>query len=160
MRTSLGVALVGLASCISGCFSYAARIGIEPSDRAPGTGAAPSAEEVAEVVHRVVTDLGFVVHPRFEEIRRSSEESREYEHRVLSDYVVASPLISHRRIGVSLLGEKRSGSLLVLIRDLDAMRPTKETVELEAALTSALRSQFPSAVVTVERETVGPDLAP
>jgi hypothetical protein len=49
---------------------------------------------------------------------------------------------------------------MVLIRDLDSLRASSDAVELEKVLTTELRAAFPSAVVTVERETVGPDLAP
>ena len=63
-------------------------------------------------------------------------------------------------MSVWVLEDKRTHEYRVVIRDLDSLRQTDFTWELEAALVQALSKVSLTRTVAVENETVGPAFGP
>ena len=153
-------ALLLLASVlVAGCVSYATRIQV--SDSRSGEARLSDAEiaQVTSAVADVATRFGLRSNPRLPELARTSEESEEYAHLVVADFVADRDGRTHGRVILTVGKEKKTGRFTVLIRDLDSFRSTAFTSSLEKEIVQALERQHPGAV-EVERGAVGPDLGP
>lgn len=143
------IACVLLLSVVPiGCLSYSARIDV--SSR-------PTDNEVVEVVEGVVARLGFRPDPKLAELRQMSEESAEYEARIIANYVTES---NNRRVSVIVGVDKKTAAASVWIRDLDNAAATAFTLSIERQLVDALGARFSPQVVEVKRKTVGQDHRP
>jgi hypothetical protein len=152
--------LLLLLSVVSaGCISYAARIHVSPPnvDRERLTHA--EITEIANVVGNAAESFGARPNPKLAELRRTSEESEEYDEVIVADYVAERDR-AHGRVFVTVGVNKVTGGVTVLIRDLDSFRSSTFTSSLENEIEKALVARFSTHAIDVERGAVGSDLGP
>jgi hypothetical protein len=120
-----------LAVLAAGCLSYATRIEVSASN-SDGRGLSDGEiEQVAALVGDVATRFGFHSNPRLAELRRTSELSKEYDERIVADYLAERDGKTHGRVILTVGVDKRTRQATVLVRDLDSIHSTKFTSSLE-----------------------------
>ena len=145
---------------VAGCLSHATRIDVSPSNFGESRLNDAEIAEVATIVGGVATRFGFHSNPRLVELRRTSDESKEYDQRVVADYLAERDGKTHGRVILTVGIHKETGQLTVLIRDLDSFRSTEFTSSLEEEITKTLSARYSQHAIKVERGAVGPDLGP
>jgi len=131
---------------VAGCVSYATRIEVSPSNSGESRLNDAEIAEVATIVGGVATQFGFHSNPRLVELRRTSEESKEYDQRVVADYLAERDGKTHGRVILTVGIHKETGQLTVLIRDLDSFRSTEFTPSLARVYRArGLRIRTPGA---------------
>jgi hypothetical protein len=144
----------------AGCVSYATRIEMSPSNSGEPRLSDAEIAEVTTVVGGVATQFGFHSNPSLAELRRTSEESKEYDQRVVADYLADRDGKTHGRVILTVGIHKQTGQLTVLIRDRGSFRSTEFTSSLEEEITKRLGTRYSPNAIKVERGAVGPDLGP
>jgi len=156
-----GFTLLLLLSVVAvGCLSHATRIQVSPASSGEAGLSNTEITEVTAVVGGVATRFGFHANPSLAELRRASEESKEYDQRVVADYLADRDGKTHGRVILTVGVHKQTGQVTVLIRDLDSFLSTKFTSSLEEEITKALGARYSPHAIKVERGAVGPDLGP
>ena len=144
---------------LMGCFAYTIEVTPQAaSGEAGGMDKAQMAEVVAAITD-IAHSFGLKEHPDLAFIERHSAESDVYEYRIIADFTRGAD--AETRYGGVILWvgvHKKTGQLGVVIRDLRHGSHTPFTRDLENTVVSALQAQFPSQVVSVEREWEGPIL--
>jgi len=152
--------LLLLSVVVAGCLSYATQIHVSPANSGEARLSDTDITQVTAAVGSVATRFGFHANPDLAELRRTSEKSKEYDQRVVADYLVDRNGKTHGRVILTVGVHKETGQLTVLIRDLDSFRSTKFASSLEEEIAKALSARFSSDAIRVERGAVGPDLGP
>lgn len=149
-----------LAVLVAGCLSYATRIEVSASNPGePGLSDGEIAQIVA-LVGDVATRFGFHSNPGLAALRRTSELSKEYDERIVADYLAERDGKTHGRVILTVGVHKVTGEATVLIRDLDSFRSTKVTSSLEEEIAKALGARYSPHAIKIERASVGPNLGP
>lgn len=152
--------LLLLSVVVAGCVSYATRIQVSPSNSGERRLSDAEITQLTAAVGGVARPFGFHANPSLAELRRTSDESKEYDQRVVADYLADRDGKTHGRVILTVGVHKETGQVTVLIRDLDSFRSTKFTSSLEEEITKALGARHSPDAIRVERGAVGPDLGP
>ncbi len=140
------------------CFSYRATVSLEQATEPPERLSVSEIRLAADAVARSVEGLGLVADPRLDRIRRESQESEEIDNVVISLHKTNTDLEAW--IEVRSVRKKDTGEFFVLIEDRQSPFASSLTREIEAAVTSALKDEFPSREIQFEDRVVGPSLGP
>jgi hypothetical protein len=149
-----------LAVLVAGCLSYAARIQVSASKAGEAGLSDGEIAQIIAIVGDVATRFGFHSNPRLVELRRTSEVSKEYNERIVADYLAERDGRTHGRVILTVGVHKETREVTVLVRDLDSFRSTEFTSSLEEEIAKALSTRHSPDAIKVERGSVGPDLGP
>lgn len=148
--------LIFLAPVAQGCFAYTIQIALDHLGKQEATCNDTAAVQV--VVAEVARDFQFTQDPSITLLRSLSRDSAS-EYTVLDSYNKQSDSETHYAgIRLSVVTDKRSGQLSIVIRDLRHGSQTDFTRRLEETITTSLTARVPSCEMKIEREWEGPIL--
>lgn len=151
------MAAIILVLVMSGCFSYTILLTVDQTEqRSEVSGRKVAA--AAGAVAGVARTFGLTPDPNLALLRRDSEKNDLLDYRLIALYWrERQPDIDYGRVAMSLGIDKKTGRLVVSIRDLNHGAETDFTRRLEDALTRSLSARLPSHRVEVQRTKEGPN---